>query len=73
MAATNINSAVAGENRNLGNGGEIMATSVGVYGIRGMSLASSTQNQKQYSVVQSGVSDVKLKKGTQLVFRAPEQ
>jgi hypothetical protein len=73
MAATNINSAVAGENRNLGSGGEIMATSVGVYGIRGMSLASSTQNQKQYSVVQSGVSDVKLKKGTQLVFRAPEQ
>jgi len=73
MAATNINSAVAGENRNLGNGGEIMATSVGVYGIRGMSLASSTQNQKQDSVVQSGVSDVKLKKGTQLVFRAPEQ
>jgi hypothetical protein len=73
MAATNINSAVAGENRNLGNGGELMATSVGVYGIRGMSLASSVQNQKQYSALQSGVGDVKLKKGTQLVFKAPEQ
>jgi hypothetical protein len=73
MAATNINSAVAGENRNLGNGGEIMASSVGVYGIRGMSLASSTQDQKQYSAVQSAVADVKLKKGTQLVFKAPEQ
>jgi hypothetical protein len=73
MAATNINSAVAGENRNLGNGGELMATSMGVYGIRGMSLASTVQNQKQYSAIQSGVGDVKLKKGTQLVFKAPEQ
>jgi hypothetical protein len=73
MAATNINSAVAGGNRDLGNGGEIMATSVGVYGIRGVSLASSTENQKQYSAVQSAVGDIKLKKGTQLVFRAPEQ
>jgi len=73
MAATNINSAVAADNRNLGNGGELMATSVGVYGIRGMSLASTVESQKQYSVVKSGVSDVKLKKGTQLVFKAPEQ
>jgi hypothetical protein len=73
MAATNINSAVAGDNRNLGNGGELIATSVGVYGIRGMSLASTVESQKQYSVVKSGVSDVKLKKGTQLVFKAPEQ
>jgi hypothetical protein len=73
MAATNINSAVAGENRNLGNGGELMATSVGVYGIRGMSLASTVESQKQYSAVKSAVSDVKLKKGTQLVFKAPEQ
>ncbi len=73
MAATNINSAVAGENRNLGNGGELMATSVGVYGIRGMSLASSVENQKHYSAVQSAVGDVKLKKGTQLVFNATEQ
>jgi len=73
MAATNINSAVGGENRNLGNGGELMATSVGVYGVRGMSLASSVENQKQYSAVQSAVNDVKLKKGTQLVFKVPEQ
>ena len=73
MAATNINSAVAADNRNLGNGGELMATSVGVYGIRGMSLASTVESQKQYSIVKSGVSDVKLKKGTQLVFKAPEQ
>jgi hypothetical protein len=73
MAATNINSAVAGENRNLGNGGELMASSVGVYGIRGMSLASTTQDRKQYSAVQSAVGDVRLKKGTQLVFKAPEQ
>jgi hypothetical protein len=50
-----------------------MATSVGVYGMRGMSLASSVQNQKQYSVVQSNMGDVKLKKGAQLVFKVPEQ
>jgi hypothetical protein len=73
MAATNINSAVAGENRNLGSGGELMATSVGVYGMRGMSLASSVHDQRQYSAVQSNIGDVKLKKGAQLVFKAPEQ
>jgi len=73
MAATNISSAVAGSDRSVGNGGELMATSTGVYGIRGMSLASTVQNQKQYSAVQSAVGDVKLKKGTQLVFKAPEQ
>ncbi len=73
MAATNINSAVAGSDKSVGNGGELMATNVGVYGIRGMSLASSVENQKQYSAVQSSVGDVKLKKGTQLVFKAPEQ
>jgi hypothetical protein len=73
MAATNINSAVAGSERSVGNAGELMATSTGVYGIRGMSLASTEQNQKQYSAVQSVVGDVKLKKGTQLVFKAPEQ
>jgi hypothetical protein len=73
MAATNINSAVAGSDRSVGSGGELMATSVGVYGIRGMSLASSVHDQKQYSAVQSSVGDVKLKKGMQLVFKAPEQ
>ncbi|HXN28651.1 MAG TPA: hypothetical protein VN902_16105 [Candidatus Acidoferrales bacterium] len=73
MAATNINSAVAGSDRSVGRGGELMATSVGVYGMRGVSLASSVQNQKQYSVVQSAVGDVKLKKGAQLVFKVPEQ
>jgi len=73
MAATNISSAVAGTDRSLGSGGELMATSVGVYGMRGVSLASSVHDQNQYSAVQSGVGDVKLKKGAQLVFKAPEQ
>jgi len=73
MAATNISSAVAGTDRSVGSGGELMATSVGVYGMKGVSLASSVQNQKQYSAIQSGVGDVKLKKGAQLVFKAPEQ
>ena len=73
MAATNINSAVAGSDRSVGGGGELVATGTGVYGIRGMSLASTVQNQKQYSAIKSAVGDVKLKKGTQLVFKAPEQ
>jgi hypothetical protein len=73
MAATNISSAVAGTDRSVGSGGELMATSVGVYGMKGVSLASSVQNQKQYSAIQSGAGDVKLKKGAQLVFKAPEQ
>jgi hypothetical protein len=72
MAATQINSAVAGADKSVG-GGELMATSVGVYGMRGMSLASSVHDQKQYSAVQSNIGDVKLKKGAQLVFKAPEQ
>jgi hypothetical protein len=73
MAATQINSAVAGADKSVGGGGELMATSVGVYGMRGVSLTSSVQGQKQYSAVQSGVSDVKLKKGAQMVFKVPEQ
>jgi hypothetical protein len=73
MAATQINSAVAGADKSVGGGGELMATSVGVYGMRGMSLASSVQDRRQYSAVQSAVGNVKLKKGVQLVFKAPEQ
>ena len=73
MAATQINSAVAGADKSVGGGGELMATSVGVYGMRGMSLASSVHDQKLYSAVQSNIGDVKLKKGAQLVFKAPEQ
>ena len=73
MAATNISSAVADSDKCVGSGGELMATSVGVYGMRGMSLASSVHDQKQYSAVQSNIGDVKLKKGAQLVFKAPDQ
>ncbi|MFZ3330862.1 MAG: hypothetical protein WA197_09545 [Candidatus Acidiferrales bacterium] len=73
MVATNINSAVAGQDRDLGNGGELMATSVGVHGIRGMSLASAVQSGKQYAVIRCASGDVKLKKGTQVVFKAAEQ
>jgi len=71
MAQTNINSAVGGD-KDLSSG-ELMATSVGVHGIRGMTLGSSVQAGKQYSVIQCTSGDVKLKKGTQIVFQAPEQ
>jgi hypothetical protein len=73
MAATNINSAVAGEDRDLGNGGELTATSVGVQGFRGVSLASAVQGAKQFTVIRSTSGDLKIKKGTQVVFKAAEQ
>jgi hypothetical protein len=73
MAATNINSAVAGQDRDLGNGGELMATSVGVHGFRGVSLASAVQGGKQYAVIRSTSGEVKIKKGAQVVFKAAEQ
>ena len=72
MAQTNINSAVSGD-KDLGNGGELMATSVGVHGFRGMSLGSSAQGGKQYSVIQSASGEVKIKKGAQVVFKTAEQ
>jgi len=71
MAQTNINSAVGGD-RDLSSG-ELMATSVGVRGFRGMTLGTSVQAGKQYSVIQCTSGDVKLKKGAQVVFKAPEQ
>jgi hypothetical protein len=71
MAQTNINSAVGGD-KDLSSG-ELMSTSVGVHGIRGVNLGSSVQAGKQYSVIQCTSGDVKLKKGTQVVFKAPEQ
>lgn len=71
MAQTNINSAVGGD-RDLSSG-ELMATSVGVRGFRGMTLGTSVQAGKQYSVIQCTSGDVKLKKGAQIVFKAPEQ
>jgi hypothetical protein len=72
LQATNINSTVTG-GKNLGSGGELMATSSGVFGIPGMSLATTSDKGMQYSVIQSTAGDVKLKKGTQIVFKAPEQ
>ena len=71
MAQTNINSAVGGD-KDLSSG-ELMATSVGVRGFRGMTLGTSVQAGKQYSVIQCTSGDVKLKKGAQVVFKAPEQ
>lgn len=73
MAQTNINVAVAGQNKNLGNGGELLATSTGVIGIPGMNLGTTSSSGKQLSVIGTGNGSIKLKKGTQLVFKAPEQ
>jgi hypothetical protein len=72
MEQTNINAVVSG-NKDLGNGGELMATSVGVHGFRGMSLGSVAVGGKQYSTIQSTNGDVKIKQGSQEVFKAAAQ
>jgi hypothetical protein len=72
MEQTNINSVVSGD-KDLGNGGELMATSVGVHGFRGMSLGSAVVGGKQYSTIQSTNGDVKIKKGAQVVFKTAAQ
>jgi hypothetical protein len=70
--STNINSVVSGD-KDLGNGGELMATSVGVRGFRGMSLGSAVVGGKQYSTIQTTNGDVKIKKGAQVVFKTAAQ
>jgi hypothetical protein len=72
MAQTNINSAISGD-KDLGNGGELSATSVGVRGFQGVSLGSAVQGGKQYSSIQSASGEVKIKKGAQVVFKTAEQ
>lgn len=72
MAQTNINSAVGG-NKDLGNGGELLSTSVGVYGMNGVSLASAASGGKQYSFIKSANGNVNIKAGSQVVFKAAEQ
>jgi hypothetical protein len=72
MEQTNINAVVSGD-KDLGNGGELLATSVGVHGFRGMSLGSVVVGGQQYSTIQSTNGDVKIKKGSQVVFKAAER
>ncbi len=72
MQQTSINAVVSGD-KDLGNGGELMATSVGVHGFRGMSLGSAVVGGKQYSTIQSTNGDVKIKKGAQVVFKTAAQ
>lgn len=71
MAQTNINSAVSGD-KDLGNGGELLATSVGVHGFRGVTLGTAVEAAKHYSTIQSTSGEVKIKKGAQVVFKAAE-
>lgn len=72
MIQTNIDSATSGS-KNLGTAGELTPASEGVYGIRGVRLATAQDKGKTYSVIQSSDADVKLKKNTQIVFVVPEQ
>ena len=72
MEQTNINSVVGGD-KDLGVAGELTATSAGVHGIPGTSLASTVEAGKQYSVIQSTNGNVKIKKGSQVVFKTAAQ
>ena len=71
MMQTNIDAAVAGD-KDLGNGGELSANSVGVHGFSGVTLGTALQSGKQYSTIQSTSGDLKIKKGAQIVFKAAE-
>jgi hypothetical protein len=73
MMQTDINVDTAGGKGIAGNGGEVLATSTGVIGIPGMNIGTASSNGKQLSVIGTGSGSIKLKKGTQLVFKAPEQ
>jgi hypothetical protein len=73
MAQSNINAAVSGQDKDLGNGGELMATSTGVHGYSGVGLGSGNADGKQLSVFGSNAGAIKIKKGAQLVFKVPEQ
>jgi hypothetical protein len=73
MAQSNINAAVSGQDKDLGNGGELMATTTGVHGFSGIGLGSGNADGKQLAVIDSNAGTIKIKKGAQLVFKAPEQ
>lgn len=73
MAQSNINAAVSGQDKDLGNGGELMATSTGVHGFSGVGLGSGNDNGKQLVVLGTSAGVIKIKKGAQAVFKVPEQ
>jgi hypothetical protein len=71
MAQSNINSATNGD-KDVSNGADLSAGSVGVHGYRGLNLASTTDADHLYSIIKSSTGDVKLKKGSQVVLNTPE-
>ena len=71
MAQSNINAATNGD-KDVSNGADLAATSVGVRGIRGVTLASTTDAGKLYSIIKSSNGDLKLKKNSQIVLNTPE-
>lgn len=71
MAQSNINSVTSGD-KDVSNVPDLAATSVGVRGIRGVTLASTTDAGKLYSIIKSSAGDIKLKKNTQIVLNTPE-
>ena len=71
MVQSNINSVNSGD-KDVSNVPDLVATSVGVHGYRGMTLASTTDAGKLYSIIKSATGDLKLKKNTQIVLNTPE-
>ncbi|HEY0704030.1 MAG TPA: hypothetical protein VGD60_14775 [Candidatus Acidoferrales bacterium] len=71
-AQTDTNAANSG-GKNVSNGYELSGGSVGVRGIKGVTLASTTDAGKLYSIIQSSIGDVKLKKGSELVLNLPAE
>jgi hypothetical protein len=71
MAQSNINSASNGD-KDVSNVPDLAGGSVGVHGIRGVTLASTIDAGKLYSIIKSTSGDLKLKKNSQIVLNMPE-
>jgi hypothetical protein len=71
MAQSANNATVSGhENASTGSVSQLSLTSTGVYGMKGLSLAVEIDKDTHISLINSSVSDVRLGRGSQVLFRA---
>jgi hypothetical protein len=71
MVQSNINS-VNGGDKDASNIPDLAGATVGVHGMRGVSLAFNMESGKLYSIIKSTNGDLKLKKNSQIVLDTPE-
>ncbi len=71
MVQSNLNS-VNGGDKDASNIPDLAGGTVGVHGMRGVSLAFTIESGKLYSIIKSTTGDLKLKKNSQIVLTTPE-